>query len=438
MFYLFLVLPLPVLILASYFLNSNKLYDRTGNIFIVSLLEGLGSYLIIVAFLLEGFIDNVVMQIVLFLVGFFIIAYTENNINEDQPEIDLQVETFKNIIVLFSSTILLFYIMLSVFRFEPFYLQLIYSLLVVIAFNFLAHFLKKWTAIIWDKISFSLSMYVSFSSWYVYVGAFVIFLIIVFFNFPKVVVNQSINLDNSQSYFGKPNGSNELVNRYEANKLIDLDVEMRMSNSAYINQNEDYIFIYLHDTLMIYNLLEERMIYSGIIKENVDGISVNLMNEETNEERYKTYCDDEVDCNEFIYPFEYGDVTYNYQSQILMIQNLDYNDSDTAIYTEDLLHLFKDEEIDSRVSTVKDKPFIGFNDSTAVVTDIDNHNGYISYLQLESDNDMLNIKVYQIIENDIDMVLPFYSHYRFGMLVFIFILGFVPITNYDKYRTEVH
>ncbi|HKL47128.1 MAG TPA: hypothetical protein VJ878_00535, partial [Candidatus Izemoplasmatales bacterium] len=61
----------------------------------------------------------------------------------------------------------------------------------------------------------------------------------------------------------------------------------------------------------------------------------------------------------------------------------------------------------------------------------------IYYLQVEENDKQIYINVNKIIENDIDLPLPFYGHYRFGILVFIFILGFIPISNYDDYRIEV-
>ena len=104
---------------------------------------------------------------------------------------------------------------------------------------------------------------------------------------------------------------------------------------------------------------------------------------------------------------------------------------------EPLKFLFKDEVIDSKVKTSDDRPFFGFGYSNAFVSDIDNYEGLIEYIQVERFDDSINIQLYQVVEKDIDVVLPFYSHYRFGMLVFIFIMGFVPISDYDIYRTEV-
>jgi hypothetical protein len=127
-------------------------------------------------------------------------------------------------------------------------------------------------------------------------------------------------------------------------------------------------------------------------------------------------------------------VRYKTVDEIFQFDNLTYKHSDTGIFTDGILHLFDDNLIDSRVSTINERPFIGFGYSEALVTDIDNHDGKLIYLQVEEMDHEINIKLIKIDEKEIDMVLPIYSHYRFGLILFILLLGFIPITNYDEYR----
>jgi len=421
----------------AYYLNRKKIFIRSGNVLITSFFEGLGTYLIIIAVILEGFIVNPVLQVFLLILGLLILAYTNNNINDTEPEMDVQIETMKNLIVIYASTILLFFVMLSIFRFQHFMLQFFYALLVVFLFNFFGFFLKKWFSKIWDRMNYNHSMLVTFNAIYIYVLVFLMFFVVVFFNFPKVSVNKIFNLNNSNAYFAIPDGAVDLVNRYKIDQLIDLEMEIDMDENAYINQSEDHVFIHIRDTLIVYDLRQEKMIYSGIFKDNVDGIEISSINKESNEIKLKSYCSEDSNCQEYDYPYEYGDVEYKTQNAIIKFEQLTYEETDTAIFNEEILHLFKDEEIDSRVSTSKDRPFLGFNESKAVVTDIDNYGGTIYYLQVEENDKQIYINVNKIIENDIDLPLPFYGHYRFGILVFIFILGFIPISNYDDYRIEV-
>jgi len=436
----FIVLQLPVIILISYLLNRKKIYSRVGNIYITSFFEGLGSYLIILSVFLGDFVANMIIQIVLLVIGFTIIAFTKNYINEAEPEIDLQLETLKNLVVIFSSTLLLFYVMLSVFRFQQYFLQFFYALLVVIIFNIIAIFLKKWFSKIWDKLYFDNSMFVSFSSIYLYISIAIIVLLVIFINFPKVAVNKAINLNNSHTYFVYQNGQNDLVNRFDNNLLVDIDTDMDSDNNAFINQDDEHVFIYLNNKLIVFDLTQQSVVYSGVYQENIDGLVIPSSNNEINEDKYQTDCSDETNCSEFTYPYQYGDVKFNaYRSFdiIIRVDNLDYNYSDTVFFSNNILYLFEGEELDSRLSTAKDKPLLGFADSKARVLDVDNYDGSIFYLEIERGDEQLNIKVYEVIEKDVDVVLPFYSHYRFGILIFILLLGFVPITNFDLYKSEV-
>ncbi|QWC00141.1 hypothetical protein KHQ88_00820 [Mycoplasmatota bacterium] len=438
MMVLFLLLQLPVIVCISLYLNSKKIFSRKGNLYVTSFFEGLGSYLIIVSIFLGGFFASIFIKLLLLILGFIIIAFSKNYINDTEPELDLQIETMKNTIVIFSSTLLLFYVMLSVFRFQDIYLQFLYSILIVIVFNFVSIFLRRWFSIFWDKIDLENSSFVSFRAVHIYIVAFVIVLLVLFINFPKVSVNKSINLANSYSYFSYKDGTNDLVNRYKERLIVDLDMEIDMDHNAYMNQDENHIFIYTEDHLMIYDFIQNKLIYSGYYEDQVNGIEINYINEENNEIKFQSDCTDEEDCNEFTYPYQYGELTYYTYNTITKFDHLDYEQSDTVILNENVLHLFQDSEVDSRLTLISDKPFIGFASSNSYTTDVDHFDGSILYLQVKDNNDQINIKVYQIIEKNIDLILPFYSHYRFGFLVFIFVIGFIPISNYDKHRSVIH
>jgi hypothetical protein len=437
MTYLIILLPLPILLVISYYLNHKKLYERTGNIYLVSFFEGLGTYLVVLALLLEGFIVHPFLQVIILLVGLFIVAYTKNTITEKVFEMDIQIETLKNSFVIFTSTILLFYVLLSVFRFQPVYLQIIYALSITVIFNIFTYFFKKIFSSLYDRIEANLSLYVSFRAWYLYLIVFGLIFMILIFNFPKVSVNQSLNLNNSNPYFVKPIDSNQLMNRYDINQLLDFDLDIDDYSRPYMNHVGDHVFIYIDRTVIIYDVKAGEVIYSGLIQDEINGITINTINQESNEEIFKINCDGTSNCTEYYYKFEYGGIIYQTIEPIIKIDDLSYEYSNEAIFNKDIIHLFKDEVIDSKVKTADDRPFFGFGYSNAFVSDIDNYEGLIEYIQVERFDDSINIQLYQVVEKDIDVVLPFYSHYRFGMLVFIFIMGFVPISNYDIYRTEV-
>ncbi|MDA3931910.1 MAG: hypothetical protein PF513_04160, partial [Tenericutes bacterium] len=178
MYYLFLILPLPVLFGISLYFNNRKYFAGSGNKIIVSILEGIGMYLVVSAIFMEGFIGNPFLQIAIFVLGFIVLIISNNRINELEPEFDDQIETLKNLLVIFASTVLLFYVLLSVFRFQPFYLQFLYAIAGTVLFNVLAHYIKKITSELYDRLDFSNFMFVSFRIWYVYLGVFGLIFII--------------------------------------------------------------------------------------------------------------------------------------------------------------------------------------------------------------------------------------------------------------------
>lgn len=436
--YLVLIIPLVVLILISFYLNSKKIYDRTGHKYLVSFMEGLGSYLIVFSLLFEGFVANPVFKIVIFLIGFAIVVFSNNNINDSEPELDVQAETLKNLFVIFVSTILLFYVLLSVFRFQPFYLQILYALVGVVIFNVFAYFARKMTSNIFDIIDFRNAFVYSYKWIYFYFIVFILAFSIILINMPKVAINTAINLNDSKSYYLYPDGSNKLINRFESEKLLNLDIDEDFDQYAFMNHSNQYILIHLNQSVVIYDTELNLLVYHGPVQDLINGIHVDRDNQEENEIRYQSVCGDALNCIEYDFIFEYGGISYTGENQILMFNDLTYESSDTAIFYDEVIHFFIEEEIDSRHSTKTDKPFIGFGESKTRLSDIDFRNGEIVYLQVKETNEGMNLTVYKTLERDIDLYLPFYSHYRFGMLVFIFLMGLIPISNYDAYRTVIN
>lgn len=434
MYNIILFSPLPILIIGAYLLNRRKDIMTNGNIYLNSFFEGLGAYLIVLSILLEGFIANPLLKVFYFILGVGILAYSKRAFDGGEVDTDTMFETTKNLFVLFSSTILLFYVMLTVFRFQTAFLQILYALIVVVLFNILTIFMKRLFIKIWEKIDFHVSMFVSFSSIYLYLSVFFVIFLIIFFNFPNVSVSKALNLNNSKSYFSFPDGAVELTNRYKADKLFEYDMDESLDSSAFINQENDYIFIHLRNEIIIYKIDTDQIIYYGPIEDEIDGINITRDNIEENETKYQNHCQDTSNCIVYDYPYQYGDVVYKTYNRITIIEDLEYSNSEIAVFTDQIIHFFENDKIDSRLDTEKDRPFIGFGYSTASLADVDNYQGKLIYLQVDGDEESMSVEVYKVIEKEIGLDLPFYNHYRFGIIFFIFLLGFVPITNYDVYR----
>lgn len=432
-----MILPFPVLIGIAYYLNNNKFFAGTVNKYIVSIIEGLGTYLIVLSLFLEDFVSSPVYRIALFILGFIVLIISNHKINEIEPDVGEQIETIKNILVIFVSTLLLFYVLLSVFRFQPFYLQFLYALIGTLLFNVLAHYLRIMTSDLIDRIDFNLTSFINTRVWAVYIFLLVAFLTIVFVNVPKVSLNRFVNLNNSEPYFAYTNTSNYIVNRYDVEEVFEVVINENIDTGAYMNRDGDYVFIRTNSSLTIYNLQEKKTLYNGEMQANVDGINVPLDNLELKETSYQYQCNDDSSCVEMDYYFYYGDVKFYSGASITRFDDLDYKHTDTGLFRDGTVYLFENQKIDSKVKIKTDKPFLGFNDSPDVITDIDYYEGGLEYLQVRREGSKTNIKMYKIMERDIDLSLPIYSHYRFGILVTIFLIGIIPISDYNSLISKV-
>ncbi|MDT8336888.1 MAG: hypothetical protein RQ856_03560, partial [Candidatus Izemoplasmatales bacterium] len=67
--------------------------------------------------------------------------------------------------------------------------------------------------------------------------------------------------------------------------------------------------------------------------------------------------------------------------------------------------------------------------------EIDNN---ITFMQLEIKEDETLLKLYNLFEEDVDIPLPFYTHYGIFIMIFILIGIFVPVTDDIKYVTYIN
>jgi len=61
----------------------------------------------------------------------------------------------------------------------------------------------------------------------------------------------------------------------------------------------------------------------------------------------------------------------------------------------------------------------------------------LEFIQVEENNKHIVITVYQVIERDVAVILPFYSHYGIWIFIPILIAFFIPITNYRESKTTI-
>lgn len=253
MFQLYTILPLIFLLVSSYLFNRNKLTESTTRIVIISLLEGLISYLVVYLIFFEGFF-SFIMQFILTFLLIAILAYILFTIDSDLDEdIDLQIETIKNNLIVFFITIAPFYLSLTIFRFQPVVLQILYSLLVVAAILSL-YMLTR------NKIEqlieyFFMNIIDTTERALVILGGGALFLIIfaLLFNIPREGIKQELNLSDAVPYFSSDSLPINLDNNFKH------ETHFKLSLSKEFGENliDYYVFdgtLYLYDGDTIYSM----------------------------------------------------------------------------------------------------------------------------------------------------------------------------------------
>jgi hypothetical protein len=159
---IFFLLPLVFFIITSYYFNRRKADIDKTSVIPLALCEALWSYLITIIFFLDGYLTifgRFALIFMLMLIFGYIVVRIEEKYDRDSY---LQIETVKNNLVLFATTVLPMYVFLTVFRFYGFVLQILFSILLTTAIFILSLYAKKLLTYIIEKfndISASLSSF---------------------------------------------------------------------------------------------------------------------------------------------------------------------------------------------------------------------------------------------------------------------------------------
>jgi|GEM_PF-2101257 len=270
MFNIFTILPLVFLIVCSYLFNQKKLSESGTFLLALSLFEGLVSYFFIYILFLEGHIP----YIFLFFVFVFILAmftYIASLFQKElDHEIDLQIETVKNNLIVFFLTLGPLYLSLTIFRFQPIFLQVLYSVLVVLVIVLIKVFTTKKLGALKNFFhsQFSNNPKNSFILLGTSIGLLVLF--IAFFNIPLQGLKQGLNLSNPVSYLANDGLPTDMANNFKhttpfkekANDITSLQI-----HDAYFHDDTLY--------LQIQNKMYSLDAKSGDIIHSQDGFTSN-------------------------------------------------------------------------------------------------------------------------------------------------------------------
>ena len=260
---LFAILPLLLLILSSYYFNNKKLSDTKSEIVFISILEGTLSYFVIVILFLQGFL-SVFFLFVITLVLMFTFAYFvffKDEYNDD--DWDLQIETVKNNLVLFTIIVLPLYVFLTIFRYlEPYY-QIPLAVLLTASIFYLSILARKLLDPLYNKISFIVSMMGNIKYFYLWVIIGVVFSSAILFQFPKNTVSESLNLSNNVKYLAFDGFPTNIQNNFHQEEVSQVDSEYLFSSKItdyYYDSTHLYIYT-SSNLLLIYNLTTKEIVF---------------------------------------------------------------------------------------------------------------------------------------------------------------------------------
>ncbi len=247
-FYAFL--PLIVFIPFSIVSNFKKMDNSRTYIVLVSILESFASYLFVMVLFTQSYFPRMILWILAILlcivsVVFVILLHKDKDENPES-----QIETFKNNLLIFLKFILPTYIFMTIFRFQPVVLQLLYTALIVLGIFFISNFVRK-------KINKPFSEFIrdiQYGSrwlWGVYAVVGVLIFYLLFFFPAGSPVPYWLNLDNNIGFFEFGDEDYDVQDyktkiEFEQEDLDRFIVQLDDSVGDITDYNitEDYIYLY--------------------------------------------------------------------------------------------------------------------------------------------------------------------------------------------------
>lgn len=254
MTFLILVLVLTLIVAVSHRFNQEKLDDIPWKIWLISILEGLFGFGIIMMFLLVGFLSTFLMWFGSFLliIGAGYVAFT---IQKDlDSDLDWQIETAKNGLVVFLRTAFPLFVFLTIFRFQPALVQMGLALAATLLINIIALPFQRMFYHVWVKvIRYFQTTFILKYVW-LWVVAFVLIALSFLFRFPKDHVAYALNLSDHAPYVHLDRFPVNLNNAFKSRDVLSVRVSNPLDaqivdyalwdNVLYLYTTNEKIYVY--------------------------------------------------------------------------------------------------------------------------------------------------------------------------------------------------
>jgi len=422
----------------AYYFNRQKLRNAPIIIILKSFAEGVVCYGLILLFFLYGFYPSPLYVFVSIFTVLFAAYFVLFNDREYGNDFDVQMETSKNTIVLFTSTVLLLFVLLTIFRYMHPLFQFSLAVGITVILNVILYFMKDRLVLFYDNFSVRNLRTVSFIAVKIFfILVFVLFCVL-FFNFPRAQVNNALNLEHHSDFFAFFEAPVTVTNRYDSELLFKIDKEINNRHlQADITVTDTYIFIYYDSSVVIVDKESSTVLYDGKIEDNDTAILVPDSSVEDNETEIVSTCGANEICEVEQIVYDYKDVSYEHYIKLTRFDNLAYDYSETAIFDEENILLFNEEQADSLFKPNLIEPFWDYEMFDGKITDVDNGEGKLVYIVTTSRRNQNTFEVYEIVEKEIGLPLPFYTYFHFGSLIVVLLFALIPITNYEAYTKEI-
>jgi|GEM_PF-3460400 len=245
MFYVFLLLPLVLVLVTSYYFNKKIFNVREKDLLVLTTIHGLLSYLLIVIFINYASIGIWIYLLVILILFALLIFGVYSIKNKLFYSVQQQVFVIVNNLIVYAITLLPLSVLLTIFRYLDGSIQIVLSVIITIVLILVSFILKKKVLPDGGKI---VSKY---STWgqTIKIGIPVLIIIVffIFFNVPTKKAALALNLYNGDRYLAFDEFPNDIQNDYTPETKIELEVEGIAKKS--VNDffyNDDY-FYYMND-----------------------------------------------------------------------------------------------------------------------------------------------------------------------------------------------
>lgn len=264
MFDIYTIIPLFFFLGATYLFNRKKLSVSDGRLILISSLEAVFSYLIVYILFFEGYYDfffSFFIMLIVMLTVAIILFWLEENRKE---LLDLQIETIKNTVIIFTLTFLPFYVFLTVFRFQPVFLQILYALVLTTILYLLHIPMQRLFSPLWSFIVDFIDN--TFAAKFVALWLIVVLATasIALFDFPSERIKDAMNLSDHVDYFTYDGYETDLKNNFRAERIfriiLDDEVKPRRVNDYWMRDNTLFIYTYENE-LMAIDIPTQKVLY---------------------------------------------------------------------------------------------------------------------------------------------------------------------------------